>query len=181
VFTDDKTRFFSPANICTALRLVLLPPLMWLLAQERFLLSLFLIALIGLSDLLDGWLARRMSTVSPFGAIFDVCADCVVIFALQGYLIAEGCWRPYLLAFSLMSVGSFGICATVRGKLSKNSLGQYTGAVLLIAFLLLALSRAVQPGLWEKILRVAGPLIALYLGLSILENLQAAYRRWEKV
>lgn len=173
-------RLFCPANICTALRFVLLPALMCILADERFLIGFVLILLIGLSDLLDGWLARRLNSAGLFGAISDVCTDCAVIFALQGYLLARGDWPAYLLVAGLVSVGSFGICAACKGSLAKNSLGQYTGAVLLVAFAVLAVSRAPQPALWEEILRIAGPLLAAYLLLSVLKNLAAVLRRWQQ-
>jgi hypothetical protein len=57
---------------------------------------------------------------------------------------------------------------------SKNSLGQYTGAVLFALFLLYPLSRLVHPGLWGRVLQVAGPPMALFFALGILENLVVA-------
>lgn len=65
-------------------RIVLIPPLLWTLwstggkesatLSERLLVT-GLIAVIGLSDLLDGWLARRWGLASTRGAALDAAAD----------------------------------------------------------------------------------------------------------
>ena len=50
--------------------------------MERFVLSFFLIAPIGLSDILDGWIARKMNSETRLGVILDVAADCVIVFVI---------------------------------------------------------------------------------------------------
>lgn len=62
-------------NALTMMRVVLVLPIAWLLLAERFgqALSLFFIA--GISDGLDGFLARRFGWTSRFGAVLDPLAD----------------------------------------------------------------------------------------------------------
>lgn len=74
------------ANQLTALRLLSVIPL-WLLAlrdQPRLVGVGLLLAL--LTDVLDGWLARRLRQTSAFGAAFDSFADKVLTFSVVGWL-----------------------------------------------------------------------------------------------
>jgi len=54
-------------------------------SQPR-LVALGLIVLIGITDLLDGWMARRFDLTSQIGAVADAVADKLVQVALVGFL-----------------------------------------------------------------------------------------------
>lgn len=62
-------------NFITLLRLALLPPFLYSIASGRTLLALLFFVVAGLSDGLDGYLARRLDMKSAFGAILDPIAD----------------------------------------------------------------------------------------------------------
>ena len=62
-------------NVLTALRLVLVPPILILLVESRYGIALALVIVAGISDALDGWLARRGDLESEFGAFFDKETD----------------------------------------------------------------------------------------------------------
>jgi phosphatidylglycerophosphate synthase len=63
------------ANQLTAVRLGLIPVL-WILAiLRRPVLLGTLLVLAGLTDVLDGLVARRTRTATPFGGVFDSLAD----------------------------------------------------------------------------------------------------------
>ena len=75
----------SPSNIpnliCFA-RIVLVIPIIRLLWQEQFLLSLLLILIAGLSDILDGYLAKKNNWRSYLGAVLDPVADKILLVSL---------------------------------------------------------------------------------------------------
>jgi len=75
----------SPSNIpnliCFA-RIVLVIPIIRLLWQEQFLLSLLLILIAGLSDILDGYLAKKNNWRSYLGAVLDPAADKILLVSL---------------------------------------------------------------------------------------------------
>lgn len=79
-------------NLITALRLILVAPIVWLLLEGRFpeAFSLFVIA--GCSDLVDGFLARRFGWTSRLGGILDPLADKAL---MVGILLVLG-WRGEL-------------------------------------------------------------------------------------
>lgn len=62
-------------NLLTLLRLLLTLPIAWLLLSERFAAALWLFAVAGASDALDGFLARRFGWVSRVGSVLDPLAD----------------------------------------------------------------------------------------------------------
>ena len=82
----------SIPNIITLVRIALIVPTAWLLLDERYLAGLVLLAIAGLSDALDGALARRFSWASSFGAYADPLADKLlvstmfIIFVWQGHV-----------------------------------------------------------------------------------------------
>ncbi|WP_437327859.1 CDP-alcohol phosphatidyltransferase family protein [Sorangium sp. So ce381] len=71
-------------------------------------LALTVLCCAGLTDVLDGWLARRSGQVTPTGAIVDPIADKVFALAVVGTLLESGAlplWGiPALLARELLEL-----------------------------------------------------------------------------
>ena len=65
----------SLPNLLTSLRIFLIPVLVlcfYLLPLDlRYLASAFIFSIASLTDWLDGYLARRMGQMTPFGAFLD--------------------------------------------------------------------------------------------------------------
>jgi cardiolipin synthase len=72
-------RFFNPANLATLARLLLTPRIAFLIFHDRHLAALILFFLAGLTDVLDGGLARRYGWHTPAGAYLDPIADKVLL------------------------------------------------------------------------------------------------------
>ena len=68
---------WNVANLLTALRLVLVPVIVWLLLREGDwrILAFFLFVFASITDLVDGELARRRGLVTDLGKIADPIAD----------------------------------------------------------------------------------------------------------
>ena len=62
-------------NLLTGLRLLLVPPILWLLVRGEYAWALGLAIVAGVSDWLDGALARRFGWQSRIGGILDPLAD----------------------------------------------------------------------------------------------------------
>lgn len=62
-------------NILTTLRLVLVVPICLFILSENYQPVLWVALIAGLSDAVDGWLARRLGSVSRYGAIADPLVD----------------------------------------------------------------------------------------------------------
>jgi len=68
-------RTLNPANLLTFARLGASPLAVWAILEGRFSLALTVLLLAGVSDALDGPLARRRGCVTRLGAYLDPVAD----------------------------------------------------------------------------------------------------------
>jgi phosphatidylglycerophosphate synthase len=77
---------FKPANAVTLSRALLIAPIFGLLwtGEARAALALYVLA--ALTDLVDGWLARRLRQSSEFGAQLDAVVDNLFSVAILGFL-----------------------------------------------------------------------------------------------
>lgn len=84
---QDELRFGTLPDFITLSRLVL-TPVLWVLAmlQERAALGI-LVAVAGFTDILDGFLARRMGITSRWGSQLDSVADMVLVASITIWLV----------------------------------------------------------------------------------------------
>jgi cardiolipin synthase (CMP-forming) len=77
-------------NLITTLRIILVPIFIIYLINERFLEALTVFVLAGLSDGVDGLLARLLNQKSRLGAFLDPLADKILLIAAFVVLAAGG-------------------------------------------------------------------------------------------
>ncbi len=70
-----SSRIVTVPNLLTVFRMVLIPVFVSLLFYQRFVLALAIFVLAGITDGLDGLLARRFDQKSQLGTILDPIAD----------------------------------------------------------------------------------------------------------
>jgi len=68
-------RVLTVPNVLSALRLVGVPVFLWAIVTEQDVLALVLLAASGITDWLDGAIARRYGLVSRLGQLLDPVAD----------------------------------------------------------------------------------------------------------
>jgi cardiolipin synthase len=142
---SPPSRVLTVPNALSALRLALLPVFLWLvLGPEADELAVGVLVLIGLSDYLDGYLARRLNQASRLGAILDPVADRLYILAaVVGLGVRE--IIPLWLVLVLPARDVFLWCLVpflrTRGysALPVHFLGKAATAALIYAFPLLLL------------------------------------------
>lgn len=76
-------------NLITVARLVLVPPAGWLLWHQNYGMALVVIAVAGLSDFIDGELARRFDWRSRFGQFADPLADKLLVSVVFVVLVLQ--------------------------------------------------------------------------------------------
>lgn len=89
-------------NAITIFRMLLIVPVVWVLLSGDYLLAFFLFVLAGISDGVDGYLARRYQWISRFGAIADPLADKLLVFLTYitlGYLGFIPVWLILVVIF----------------------------------------------------------------------------------
>jgi len=70
-----SSRIITLPNVLTVFRMALIPVFVSLLFYQKFLLALTVFVVAGITDGLDGLLARRFHQQSPLGRILDPIAD----------------------------------------------------------------------------------------------------------
>lgn len=78
-------------NAFTFVRLLCIPVFVWLLfGPERRDLAAWLLAVLGSTDWVDGWIARRFDMSSEFGRLFDPTVDRLMFFVAIPAIIIDG-------------------------------------------------------------------------------------------
>jgi CDP-diacylglycerol---glycerol-3-phosphate 3-phosphatidyltransferase len=176
------------ANRLTMLRVVLAVAVFGSLMAEGpqwhgAALAMFVAAIV--TDWLDGWLARRTNSVSPFGKIADPIADKILVLGTLLALIrhkdlAIPVWAVFLILMRELVIGGIRALAAAQGKsIAAERTGKIKTVVQCIAVLLLLgivvlRDHALAPG-W--LLASAGPLTELCAAVA-LSSLYTYYRSY---
>lgn len=84
-------RILTIPNVITVGRLCLLPVFLWLLfANDDRANAAWLLAALGTTDFLDGYIARHFNQVSELGKVLDPVADRLLLFVGVGGILVDG-------------------------------------------------------------------------------------------
>lgn len=92
---------FIPNALCI-LRMLLVVPVAWLLANHQFQMTLWVFALAAATDGLDGFLAKRCGWTSELGKILDPLADKIL---LVGVFLTLGLMELVPLWLAIAAIG----------------------------------------------------------------------------
>lgn len=76
---EARDVIFTVPNAISALRIISIPFIAWLIAEHRMVGALILLAISSASDGVDGLIARKCNQVSKIGQILDPIADRLLI------------------------------------------------------------------------------------------------------
>lgn len=130
-------------NILTVLRFLLIPVFAFYLWQGDYYLSVFLFLLAGLTDVLDGFIARKYNLITPWGKLADPLADKLMqITALLILTIVKKLIPPEVLAVVIAKEIFMGIGAIVLLKqnnyvVSANWYGKLATIVFYFAIIMI--------------------------------------------
>lgn len=85
-------------NLLSLFRIILVIPVVWALFYNHLIAALILFTLAGLTDLLDGWLARRQHWATRVGGFLDAIADKILLVGIYISLWYLGVIPAWLLA-----------------------------------------------------------------------------------
>ncbi|GMQ88758.1 MAG: CDP-alcohol phosphatidyltransferase family protein [Gammaproteobacteria bacterium] len=89
-------------NLITVGRILLVAPVAWALMVQDFMLALILFFVAGVSDAVDGFLAKRFGWESRLGALLDPLADKFLLVTCYGVLAWNGLLPMWLLVLVLI-------------------------------------------------------------------------------
>lgn len=139
--SDEGTdRILTIPNVITVVRLSLLPVFLWLLfARDDRANAAWLLAALGTTDFLDGYIARHFNQVSELGKVLDPVADRLLFFVGVGGILVDGSvpvWFAIavLVREGLVAGATLGLAAMGARRIDVTWFGKAATFDLMIAF-----------------------------------------------
>ncbi len=85
-------------NILTLIRFILIAPIVVAIANESFIIAVIFLIISGITDVLDGWIARKFNFITDFGKLMDPFADKATQIAILVTLAVKGIIPFWILA-----------------------------------------------------------------------------------
>jgi cardiolipin synthase len=166
----------SIPNLITLARILLVPVVVWAIAAGQMQLAFLLFLVAGLSDLVDGYLAKRFGMATELGAYLDPLADKAMIVSIYVVLAMIGAiplWLVILVVSRDIMIVSAVILSWLVGKpvelkpltVSKlNTVAQILLALVVLASLAFAFdARLAILGLTALVAILTLASVAIYL------------------
>jgi len=174
-------------NLLTFIRLSCLPLFLWMLfVDESVAGAALLLGILGMTDWVDGWVARRFDQESEFGAIFDPTVDRVLfVVASVSVIVHPGVpdWFVGLILTREVLVGLMMVVGKLLGmkRFPVTTLGKRYTFLLMMAVPLLLLGTSDHPtagAAWATgwVLGVPGLILSWYTAIDYLPRVRAAVR-----
>jgi len=100
-------------NILTVLRFVLIPGIIATIVNENYILAFIILTISGLTDVLDGYIARKYNFITDFGKLIDPLADKATQISILATLVIVNIIPTWILIiiivkeFAMISGASF--------------------------------------------------------------------------
>ena len=170
-------------NLITLLRLFLLPFIFYFLLKNTtsdFIVALILIVIAYFSDMIDGWIARKLNQESDLGKILDPVVDKLAIGSVAVYtVIYKGfpLWALVLILSKdiLILLGGWYLLSKKKVVPQPNKWGKYTVALWGVILFLYLIDLSFWKGLllWVGVVMILISLISYYrrfLNIHRIEN-----------
>lgn len=136
-------------NIITVVRFLGTPLFVWLvLARQEYGWGVFVLAMMGCTDWIDGFVARKLNQTSKLGRIMDPVADRVALVAVVITMVIAGLLPLWLLLLLLIPdvvlLGATLYFFRGDADLKVTMLGKTRTAVLMIGTPMLLLAKALE-------------------------------------
>lgn len=158
-------------NLLTVSRILLIPVFVVLFSSpthNRSLAAAIVFVVAAMTDLLDGYLARRRSQVTKLGRLLDPIADKLLVLSALILLVqfdrVSALVAILIIAREVAVTGIRAIAASEGIILTPETTGKYKMVAQVVAIVMLILEDGIIPGAWN--LHLAGTAV-LYLALAL--------------
>jgi phosphatidylglycerophosphate synthase len=175
---DPRGYRLSAVNVpiaLTLLRVALVPGITLFLVERHFVFALVTYVVAALSDVADGWIARRWGQITPLGTVLDPLVDIVFNLAMLAGLSAAGLladWVFWLgvLRYGILTVGAAGLYLFVGPvRIQPTSFGRATGVVMSVFIALFTLLVAVRGEVAEALAPLTEGALGLLLAATVVQ------------
>jgi CDP-diacylglycerol--glycerol-3-phosphate 3-phosphatidyltransferase/cardiolipin synthase len=157
----------------SSLRIIALPIFLYFFSNGATISCIIVFGFSQITDLFDGYIARKVKATSHLGAYFDALADFVLITGIFSAFIVSNYYPAWILLLIAASFTQF-IVSSLYTKKLYDPLGKYVGSVLYIAIGLTLLSPT--PPIFTLV-QIGFPAFALTSFLTRTVSLTINYRR----
>lgn len=174
-------------NLLTLGRILLIPVFVLLFltpTAERALAAAVVFVVAAVTDLLDGYLARRRSQVTKLGRLLDPIADKLLV--LSGLIMLVQIQRVHavvailIIAREVAVTGIRAVAASEGLVISAETIGKYKMVMQVVAIVILILEEAVAPVLGD-LHQLGTVLLYVALGLGLVSGLRYLLEFWRQV
>ena len=175
---DYKDKIITIPNMLSFFRILLVPVFVWLYAfRKETTWALIVLIVSGVTDLLDGYIARHFHMISDLGKMLDPVADKLTAAALLICLVADYplMWAAFgALVVKEFSDGIIGMISVKRTGYVHGSEwhGKVTTVVMYVVIGLLILWRNMPKGLSTVLILLCTALQLLSGTLYLIHNLR---------
>ena len=89
-------------NILTVLRFFLIPFILLFLVNDEFILAIIFLTISGITDILDGTIARKFNFITNFGKLIDPLADKITQLSILWMLVSKNIIPLWILVIVLL-------------------------------------------------------------------------------
>jgi len=149
-----EDRILTIPNVISVVRLLCVPVFLWLLfAQDNRLGAAWLLAALGATDWVDGYIARRWNQTSNLGKVLDPVADRVLLIVGVLAITIDGSVPIVIAVLSLLREGLVTVAVLVLAALGARRIdvtwyGKCATFMVMFAFPLFLLGHA-DAGAWS--------------------------------
>ncbi len=175
---DDRGHRLSGLNLplmITLLRVAMVPGITLFLVERHFAAALVMFVVASLSDVLDGYLARRWRQTTPLGKVLDPLVDIVFNAAMlaglaAAQLLASWVFWVAVLRYAVLLVGGAGLYLFVGPiRIQPTLFGRMTGVVSTSLIALFTLTVAVRGEVAQGLTRLTEIALGLMLSATVLQ------------
>ena len=167
--------FWTVPNLITVLRFLLVPLFAWLVTAAYYGWATAVLAFLGSTDWVDGYVARRFNQISTVGMWLDPLADRVSLIAVAATIVLAGlapAWLVYAIVIpDLVLIVNSLILFRGSPDLPVSRLGKIRTAMLLVGTPLLLFSQ-VEGVAGEQVDLVATVVLAVACVLHVIAAVQ---------
>ena len=171
-----KNRIFTLPNLLSLLRIAMIPLLLWLYLEKKDCYwTASVVLLSGITDIVDGFVARKCNLISDFGKILDPVADKLTQIAMLYCLSTSFPEIRILLVILVVKEGITGIMSLISIHRSGKVEGtQWHGKVTTVLLYAVIIDRIV-PWLLSAVLTV------FCAGMMIFSMVMYWKRNWKSM
>ncbi len=151
-------------NVLCLLRMALAVPIVWLLAEGQYGMTLTLFGIAGVSDILDGYLAKTFNWATELGKVLDPVADKLLLVSVFITLTWLGLIPLWLAAVAVARDVIIGVGAWVYKEMFGPLEGRPTmpsklNTLVQLLFVIGVVGRAAYPAVPEWLIVALGALV----------------------